>query len=89
MAGIRSEPLNSSGKELQPCIGRNEKTLAQRDFSRRIALAFLKPQLVLSEHAVSSIEKEITRLRTSVWWLWMSSTPYKKLAVALGPAFTS
>lgn len=95
MVGIRYEPLNSSGEELQPLISRNEKALVNRDFSlrnlscnSRIALVFLKTQLVISEHAVSCIENEITQLRTSVWWLWMNSTLDEKLMVALGPVAT-
>lgn len=79
MAGICSEPLNSSGAELQPFIGSNEETWVQGDVSgrrlccnSRTALAFLKPQLVLPEHALSSPEKEIRRLSTPVRWLWMS-----------------
>lgn len=95
MAGIRYEPLNSSGEELQPLICRNEKTSVNRDFSlrnlrcnSRRALVFLKTQLVISEHAIPCIENEVTQLRTSVWWLWVNSTLDKKLMVALGPVFT-
>ena len=95
MAGIRYEPLNSSGEELHPLIRRNEKTLVNRDFSpgnlccnSRIALVFLKTQPVTSEHAISRIENEITQLRTSVWWLWMNSILNKKLTVSLGLVFT-
>lgn len=96
MAGIRCEPLNSSGEELQPLTGRNEKSLVNRDFSPRnlccnsgIALVFLKTRPVISEHAISCIGNEITQLRTSAWRLWMNSTLDEKLMVALGPVFTS
>lgn len=88
VAGIRYKPLNSSGEELQPLICRNEKTLVNRDFSlrnlrchSRTALALLKTQLVISEHAISSIKNEIEDLSVVA--------THEKLMVTLGLVLTS
>lgn len=88
VTGIRYKPLNSSGEELQPLMCRNEKTLVNRDFSprnlhchNRIALALLKTQLVISEHAISSIKNEIEDFSVVAM--------DEKLMVALGLLLTS